>query len=377
MGLGNRERLRFPSAPTQRSIKRMIKSGRRNISLLTQAPTGSVSILSKCGDFDTYNVSSGIEPVFRNSYIRRKKINPNDQNVSIDFTDALGDVWQEHKVFHSNVTNYNNGRETDKLPGFFVTSDEISWEKRVELQAAEQQYIDYSISSTINLPEGTSEEVVGNIYLSAWKKGLKGVTVYVDGCRSGVLVSTDEKDSSGRPKQIVHSQAPKRPEELPCEIHHATINKERWTLLVGMLEGQPYEIFTGYSEDLSIPNKCKAGKIVKIRSGYYNLHVDIGGEEFIIKNMSNKFVNPDSSWATRVVSAALRHGTPVDFLVEILNKTGDMNDINKVVARLLKKFIKDGQKVRSNQVCPECNSSNLIYEEGCLRCLDCGNAKCG
>lgn len=351
------------------------KNGRRNIALTTTAPCGSVSILTQ--------TTSGIEPVFLTHYKRRKKINPSDENARVDFKDQMGDSWQEFDVYHHGIKKWMEVTgETDisKSPYAGAAANEIDWVGGVKLQAAAQKWICHAISRTTNLPNNVDKQVVNDVYLEGWKSGCKGVTVYRDGCRSGVLVSdTEEKeeaDLSGRPAQIVHTQAPKRPEELPCEIYHATVNKMRWTILVGMLEDQPYEIFTGYSEDLEIPNKCRFGKIVKVKPGHYNLHVDIGGEEFVIKNMANKFVNPDSAWATRIVSAALRHGTPVDFLVEQLQKEGGMGDINKVIARLLKKFIKDGQKVRSSHSCPACESNDLAYMEGCITCQSCGWSRC-
>jgi ribonucleoside-diphosphate reductase alpha chain len=365
----------------------MKKYGRRNGAILTQAPTGSVSQISRVGESRHYGVSSGVEPVFRNSYKRRKKINVNEeQHATVSFVDALGDKWEEYTVYHANVNYYldifgSEGVGTGgELPDYFVTSDEINWEKRVELQGVEQDKIDHSISSTINLPRGTSTEVVAQVYLDAWKKGLKGVTVYVDGCRDGVLIAHDGDgvDDDGRPVDIIPAHAPKRPEDLPCEVHSAQVNGRKWTILIGLLEDQPYEVFVGHSEDLSLPSKCKFGLIRKIRRGRYDLHVDIGGEEdLVIGNITKTFANPESAWATRLISIALRHGTPIDFLVEQLQKDGNISDINRVIARLLKKFIKDGQKVRSSHHCPACHSNNLVYEEGCMRCLDCGNAKCG
>ncbi|MFA6038635.1 MAG: adenosylcobalamin-dependent ribonucleoside-diphosphate reductase, partial [Legionellales bacterium] len=212
---------------------RMRIHGRRNIALLTQAPTGSVALVSKAGEFNRYNVSSGVEPVFRNSYTRRKKINFSDGNVKVDYVDAMGDSWQEFIVYHSNVANYFQKMGGTKLPDYFITSDQIDWRKRIDIQGAEQVFIDHSISSTINLPKGTDANVVGALYLSAWKQGLKGVTVYVDGSRDGVLVTDGPVvDKSGRPTKIVHTESPKRPKELCAEIHHATVKGVKWAVII-------------------------------------------------------------------------------------------------------------------------------------------------
>lgn len=363
-------------------LNKIKKHGRRNISILTQAPTGTTSIISKSGQFNRYNISSGIEPVFRNSYTRRKKINPGDQNVRVDFVDEVGESWQEFKVFHSNAQNYldiNNLDENAVLPDIFVTSDQISWEKRVELQGIEQQYIDHSISATINLPKGTPPSLVSDIYMKAWKSGLKGITVYVEGSKSGVLVSEDQLASKdGRPAKIIPSHSPKRPKELSCEIHHATAKGSKWTILVGLMQGQPYEIFAGLSNKIHLPEKYKIGKIFKSTKGKYNLHVDIGADEdLIIEDIIQSFDNPESAWATRMISVSLRHGVPVEFICDQLSKDGFITDINKVLARVLKKYIKEGTKVTTNVVCPDCGGKDLVYSEGCIKCISCSYSKCG
>jgi ribonucleoside-diphosphate reductase alpha chain len=219
------------------------------------------------------------------------------------------------------------------------------------------------------------------VYMRGWKSGCKGLTVYRDGCRSGVLVSErddgKQKSTDGRPSQVILSHAPKRPTELPCEIHHAQIRGVRWTILIGILFDTPYEIFVGHSEDLSLPAKCDRGRIIKQRKGHYDLHIDVGDDELIIKNISKTFANPESAWATRVVSASLRHGIPCEFLVQTLSSTGNITDINRVIARLLKKFIKDGQKVRVSHVCESCGGDDLSYQEGCMTCNSCGSSRCG
>jgi ribonucleoside-diphosphate reductase alpha chain len=375
------------------------KDGRRNIAMLTQAPTGSVSIVSKCGEFARWNVSSGVEPVFRNFYIRRKKINPNDK-ARVDYKDALGDTWQEYPVFHPNVKNYLEKvrgyslttsddafdditikkLKEEKLPEYFTTSDQIDWKYRIQLQAREQLMIDHSISSTLNLPKGTTSDTVGNIYLAGWKQGLKGITVYVDGARQGVLITESEKsskiDPTIRPEKIVVMSAPKRPKTLPCDIHQVTVDGKRWTTMVGLLHGVPYEVFLGYSEQLHLPTKIKTGNITKTGKGKYQLHVGEGDDELIIKDIINVFDNPQSAWATRLLSMSLRHGISTSYLSDVLSKDGKINDINRVIARVLKKYIPDGEKVTLSTACTNCKGTNLKYQEGCVSCIDCGNSKC-
>lgn len=349
------------------------KYGRRNIALTTTAPTGSVSIMTQ--------TTSGIEPAFLTHYKRRRKINPEDKTSKVDFIDQTGDSWQEYTVYHHGVQKWMEiTKETDisKSPYTGATANDIDWEASVDLQAIAQKWVCHAISKTCNIPSDASKELVHAIYLRAWEKGCKGFTVYRDGSRSGVLVAdTAKKDSDGRPTQITAVHAPKRPHILDCEIHHATVKGSKWTVCVGMLENKPYELFAGASDKLSLPAKCKQGKIVKIKQGQYDLHVDIGDDEpLIIKDVVNVFNNPESAWATRMISMSLRHGVEIDFVVEQLNKDGGIADANKVLARILKKYIPDGAKVRSNVKCPQCNGTNLAYTEGCLRCNDCGFSKC-
>jgi len=378
--------------------KRMSKVGRRNISILTQAPTGSVSLLSKCGRFGRHNISSGVEPIFRTNFTRRKKINAHDGNIRIDFTDALGDNWQNYDVYHGNVLNYmetvwdekfedlqdsaTQNRLKDlfkELPDMFVTSDQIDWQSRVKLQGIEQQYLCHSISSTINLPRGTTSDVVSNIYLESWKQGLKGVTVYVDGSRDGVLItegSGNKIDPTKRPDKIVRLQAPKRPKVLDVDIYHLTRKGEKWIALVGLLNDEPYEMFGGYSSSIQLPKKYKKGKILRRSQGKYDLCIPIEDESLIIKDIIGTFNDEEMGWTTRLVSTSLRHGTPLEFLVEQLQKgAGLINSFNKVLARVLKKYIPDG-KVSSSVTCDNCQSDNLRYQEGCLFCMDCGLDKC-
>ena len=359
-------------------IKRLPKSlrdnikkyGRRNIALLTNAPTGSVSILSQ--------TSSGIEPVFRNSYIRRRKLSHNEGNVEPDFVDDLGDKWKEFEVFHHNISQYLDAKKSSTLPAYFVESDQIDWTRRIDIQATIQQHIDHSISSTINLPKDTPPEVVGDLYEKGWKEGLKGITVYVDGSRSGVLISSDEEESE---EAFAQRNAPKRPVELSCEIHRPTIQGEEWTILVGMMEGKPYEIIGGLSTFVEIPRKYVHGTITKhprkSTNSVYDLKFGEDGDEFVIKNIVKVFDNPNHSVMTRVISLALRHGADVQYVVEQLrkDKDSDMFSFSKVVARVLKKYIEDGTRA-SDKICPECEDSGLIYVEGCITCTACGYSKC-
>lgn len=361
-------------------IKKAIKEhGRRNVSINTQAPTGSVALLSKVGEFNRFNTSSGVEPVFRNFYTRRKKINPGDEHARVDYIDQLGDSWQEFKVYHSNVKNYLekfNCTETD-LPEYFVTADQVGWNKRIALQATEQQYIDHAISATINLPKGTKSDIVGNIYMEAWKQGLKGVTVYVDGSKDAVLVTDNsyKKDLSGRPTSIISSHSPKRPKEVFCDIIHTTVKGEGWTVLVGLLNNEPYELFMGKTEKLNIPSKLSKGKIIKIKRGHYKL-LDVTNDVFV-ENIIKAADNEEGSWTTRMMSTSLRHGVPIEYLVEQLSKDGSVVDVNNVLARLLRKYIKKKTQERSEQ-CPQCGGHEIVYSEGCKKCADqsCGWSGC-
>ena len=352
---------------------KMKKFGRRNISLLTMAPTGSVSMISKVGSFDRYNSSSGIEPVFRFHYTRKKKINHDDKNAKIDFIDEMGDEWQEFTIFHSNLANYHDvcGKAGER-PNYFITSEEVAWDKRLDVQAAAQIYIDHAISNTVNFPRGTTAETVGQVYMGAWKRGLKGVTVYVEGTRDGILVSDSEQNSDGRPNQIVQATSPKRPNELPCEIIHAHIDGEKWTVLVGMLNSVPYEIFMGKADMFKIPAKYEEGKIVKVRKGKYNLLSNQNEE--LVKNIIDTAGNDTLAWATRMLSMSLRHGIPVEYLVDQMSKDGCIVDFNNVLARLMKKYIKNRDKRK--ETCPQCGSPEVIYSEGCKKCA-CGWSGCG
>lgn len=356
--------------------KALSAHGRRNISILTNAPTGSVSILSQ--------TSSGLEPVFRNSYTRRRKLNHNEQGVEPDFVDDLGDRWVEYKVFHHNVQEWCNSHggwaDELELPDFFVQSNEIDWAQRVTIQEIIQRNIDHAISSTINLPKGTDPKVVGDLYLRGWREGLKGITIYVDGSRSGVLVSNQDEEKGGIFPQ---NGAPHRPEVVDCDVHHTTIKGEKWTILVGLLHGKPYEVLGGLSNLIEIPKRHIAGRLTKhrfkTRANRYDLTVGVDDDTTVVRDVVQVFDNPNESAFTRMISLALRHGAKPRLLVEQLqkDKDSDMFSFARCVARILKNYIQNGEPV-GDKACPECgDEKGLNYQDGCATCSQCGYAKCG
>ena len=348
-------------------LKEMSVYGRRNISILTNAPTGSVSILSQ--------TSSGLEPVFRNSYIRRRKLG-DDSSEKVDFVDDLGDKWHEFEVFHHNAKEWRQLNPGKDLPAFFTESDQINWEKRVEIQSKIQQHIDHAISSTINLPSDTTSETVSKIYLESWKKGLKGVTVYVDGSRSGVLVTSREEKEA-----FPQTQAPKRPETLICDIHHTKVRGEKWVILIGLLENKPYEVFGGKASFVEIPKKISKATLVKrtfkTKISKYDLCFGDQDDPTIIKDVVKAFNNPNNLAFARMISLSLRHGSKVKFMVEQLqkDKDSDMFSFNKSIARILKNYIKDGE-VPTDKQCDDCGVEALVYQDGCVICSACGYSKC-
>jgi ribonucleoside-diphosphate reductase alpha chain len=354
-------------------VKKMWKtSGRRNIALTTTAPTGSVSSQTQ--------TTSGIEPVYMLSYVRRKKHNPSDKNARVDFTDAMGDMWQEFTVYHHGVKKWmDTTGETDitKSPYYGATSNDVDWVASVDLQAAAQESIDHSISKTCNLPEDATKDMVSQVYMRAWEKGCKGFTVYRDKCRDGVLINKSEakRGTDGRPAEIETSMAPKRPQELPCEIKKVKIQGEQWTIFVGVFNGKPYEVFGGLSKYVDIPNKYKMGKIVKNGKvddiTTYNLIIGEGDDQMLIKDIANVFENANFGAFTRTISLALRHGTPVQYVVEQLQKDkhSEITSFSKVIARVIKNYIADGTKSTSERNCPSCGNAKLIYQQGCMQCV--------
>lgn len=356
-------------------------TGRRNIALTTTAPVGSVSCLTQ--------TTSGIEPAFLLSYKRRRKITQNDTKTVPDFVDALGDRWQEYTVYHHwfkkwmDVTGKTNPEESPYWGG---TANDIDWEKSVDIQAAAQKWVDHSISKTCNLPNSATRETVNNVYMRAWKTGCKGFTVYRDGCRTGVLVATDAKK-----EETVKNAGdvfPKRPKELPCDIHRVNVKDrnglaQSWMVLVGLHEGKPYEVFSGLAEHIEVPKKVKTGTLIKNgkKDGVatYNLRVPVGDDDSILfKDVVNLFENPTQGAFTRTISLALRHGIPVNFVVDQLQKdnSADMFAFARCIARVLKGYIPDGTKSASEKKCKECGSDQVFYMEGCLSCKSCGASKC-
>jgi ribonucleoside-diphosphate reductase alpha chain len=361
-------------------IKMWKKTGRRNIALTTTAPTGSVSTLTQ--------TTSGIEPAYLLSYVRRKKINPNDKNARVDFVDPSGDSWQEFNVYHHGVAKWmkiTGKTDIEKSPYHGATSNDVDWVASVEMQAIAQKSIDHSISKTCNLPNSATKELVSEVYMRAWESGCKGFTVYRDGCRTGVLVSSEQnKSTSDRPNIISTAMAPKRPDILPCDIKKAKIQGEQWTMFVGLLNGQPYEVFGGLSKYVDIPNKHKTGQIQKNGKvdgiSTYNLIIGENDDQMIIKDIANVFENANFGAFSRTISLSLRHGVPVQYIVEQLQKDkySDITSFSKVMGRVLKSYIQDGVKSSAEKVCPSCKQENtLVYQEGCLRCTGCQYSKCG
>ena len=350
------------------------KHGRRNIALTTTAPAGSVSVLTQ--------TTSGIEPAFLLKYMRRKKINTDaEPNARVDFVDDVGDAWQEYPVYHHAFREWmeTSGLEDEKMsPYWKATANEIVWTQKVKMQAAAQRWICHAISNTTNLPEDTSIDTVKDVYMTGWQLGCKGVTVYRDGCRSGVLVDTSKETA----ENFNERSAPKRPDVLDCDIHIATIKGARWTILVGLMNGRPYEVMGGLSEFVEIPRKYKTGKIAKrprkTTASIYDLTVGEDDDMMMIKDIVKVFDNPNYAGYTRTISLALRHGAPIQYLVEQLqkDKDADLFSFSKVIARCLKKYIEDGTKAGA-KTCEACGAEDsLIYQEGCVTCANCGHSKC-
>jgi ribonucleoside-diphosphate reductase alpha chain len=335
---------------------RMMKYGRRSVSLSTIAPGGSLSLLAKL--VNRYGTSSGIEPVFANWYTRRKKVNPNDPDVKVDFTDELGDKWQEFKVYHSGLLEWADINQTDPeselSPYYKSTSADIDWINRVKIQATCQKYITHSISSTINLPENVSVDKVAEIYEKAWEMGLKGITVYRENSRSGVLI-TETK-----------STYQKRPKTLKSDVHKIKINGDKWLLLIGMLDDKPYELFAVKHSGEDIVGKT--GTITKVKPKVYDLTVG----DFTLKDIT-KLNSDDEQALTRAISLMFRSSIPLKFIVEQLTKSeGSVVSFAKAVNRVLAKYTTEEVVLR----CSECGDIALIMQEGCSMCVNCGGSKC-
>ena len=370
--------------------KNMVKYGRRNIACLTIAPTGTTSLMTQ--------TTSGIEPVFLPIYKRRRKVNPNDTDSHVDFVDESGDAFEEYIVYHpkfltwmkiNNIqvkANYSQ-EELETLiaqsPYNKATSNDVDWLEKVKMQGRVQKWVDHSISVTINLPSDVSEELVNQLYVEAWKSGCKGCTVYREGSRAGVLVSLDKKPE---PEEIKPHVA-KRPIELEADVVRFQNNKEKWIAFVGLIDGNPYEIFTGLADDedgIFCPKSVTRGKIIKAIDENGNKRYDFQfinkrGYKTTIEGLSDKF-NPEYWNYAKLISGVLRYGMPIDQVLKLIGSleldSQSINTWKMGVERALKKYMPNGTKL-NGQTCPNCGQETLIYQEGCLICTACGTSKCG
>ncbi len=370
----------------------MVEKGRRNIAMLTIAPTGTTSLMSQ--------TTSGIEPVFRTVYKRRRKINPSDHDTHVDYQDETGEKFQEYNVYHHNFVKWleANGYDTSKLesisddelqrwveasPYHKATANDIDWVAKVKMQGAIQKWVDHSISVTVNLPNNVSEALVADVYRTAWECGCKGVTVYRDGCRDGVLI---EKGAKSKRKCEEHpGQAPKRPKSIPADIVRFKNGSEDWIAFVGLQEGRPYEVFTGKIEEdaMYIPRKITKGFIIKVReedgSKRYDFqYKDRYGYTNTIGGISRLFNEEFWNYA-KLISGVLRHGMPIEKTVSLIESlhldSESINTWKTGVCRAIKQYIADGTKSKGK--CPSCGQENMAYQNGCLTCMSCGYSKCG
>lgn len=379
--------------------KNMQAYGRRNIACLTIAPTGSTSIMTQ--------TTSGIEPVFMPVYKRRRKINSNEaQNSKATFFDEMGDAWEEFIVYHHHFktwmtvegydidANYSS-EELDELvaksPYYKATSNDVDWVAKVKMQGEMQKWVDHSISVTINLPNDVDEALVNELYVTAWRAGCKGCTVYRDGSRTGVLVSANDKKEDEKKKEDEakkdNSDPLKRPLELEADIVRFQNNKEKWIAFIGLLEGRPYEIFTGIDDEdegLSIPKRVNKGLIIKTYEQDGTKHYDFQfsnkrGLKMTVEGLDTKF-NPEFWNYAKLISGVLRYGMPIDQVINLVQgmelNDASINTWKNGVERALRKYVSSGQKA-IGQKCPNCGSEDLVYQEGCLICQSCGNSKCG
>ena len=379
----------------------MVKHGRRNIACLTIAPTGTTSILTQ--------TTSGIEPVFLPVYKRRRKVNPSDKDVRVDYVDESGDSFEEYIVYHHKFITWmkTNGIEVrddysqeqiedlvKRSPYYKATSNDVDWLNKVKMQGAVQKWVDHSISVTINLPNDISEEMVGKLYVEAWRSGCKGCTVYRDGSRSGVLISLagDGKNKKKKEEKKAHYMAEeehilKRPVELEADVVRFQNNKEKWIAFIGLIDNRPYEIFTGIADDeegIFCPKSVTKGKIIKAvnengEKRYDFQFINKRGFKTTIEGLSEKF-NPEFWNYAKLISGVLRYGMPIEQVLKLVTSleldNKSINTWKMGVERALKKYLPDGTKL-SGQTCPNCGQESLVYQEGCLICTNCGTSRCG
>ena len=371
--------------------EKMEKVGRRNISMLTIAPTGSVSICTQ--------TTSGIEPVFMVSYKRRRKVNPNDRNAVVTFVDELGDAWEEYNVFHPkfevwlDINGYDVvevkampdedlNKIIEKSPYYLASSADIDWLSKVKMQGDIQKWVDHSISVTVNVPENATEELVGEIYQTAWESGCKGMTIYREGSRSGVLISNDKKADDK--DLFIETKAPSRPKVIEADVIRFQNNYEKWIAVIGKINNKPYEIFTGPAEDFFLPPYAEKGWVIKSKikdepTRYDFQFEDKQGYKQIYAGLSRSFDQTFWNYA-KLISGVLRHGMPLNYVVDLISNLNlDDDDINtwkNGVVRALKRFVPDGT-VAIDTLCSECGEDTVVYEDGCLICKACGHTKCG
>ena len=380
--------------------KMMKQYGRRNIACLTIAPTGTTSIMTQ--------TTSGIEPAFMPVYKRRRKVNPNDVNVRVDFVDEEGDSWEEYRVFHHNFALWMtiNGFDPkaeysdeemsailEKSPYYKATANDVDWLMKVRMQGRIQKWVDHSISVTINLPAEATEELVSQLYMEAWRSGCKGVTIYRDGSRAGVLLA-DNKDKKKEDKNkecVCYDKSPealKRPKELKCDVVRFQNKKEKWIAFVGLTESnRPYEIFTGLADDdegILLPKSVTEGMIIKTededgQKRYDFQYKNTRGYKTTIEGLSHKFDKEYWNYA-KLISGVLRYGMPIDQVIKLVAglqlDSESINTWKAGVERALKKYIPDGTEIQSME-CPECHQHSIVVKEGCFVCQSCGYSKCG
>lgn len=374
----------------------MCQYGRRNIACLTIAPTGTTSLMTQ--------TTSGIEPVFLPVYKRRRKVNPNDADVHVDYVDEVGDSFEEYIVYHPKFMKWMeiNGLDTtakytqeqidtlvSKSPYYKATANDVDWLMKVRMQGAIQKWVDHSISVTVNLPNDVDEELVGKLYVEAWKSGCKGCTIYRDGSRSGVMISVEKKkEKSEEPAPCRHPEVTEvRPKELECDVVRFQNNKEKWVAFVGLLNGYPYEIFTGLQDDeegIVLPKTVTKGKIIKQINDDGTRRYDFQfenkrGYKTTVEGLSEKF-NPEYWNYAKLISGVLRYRMPIEHVIKLVAslqlKNESINTWKNGVERALKKYITDGTEAKG-QKCPNCGQETLVYQEGCLTCKNCGASRCG